>query len=169
MKKLAPIILSVIVIVVLFLLLNTNYKKTQNTLPIDVNSSTKNSTDEKNDSQLIKESFDQYKSALMSQDGKRAAEYVNDKTIAYYMDLLNLVKRGKKSEVQNKRIVDKFSILAIRHRFASEVIKLQDGKSLLAFAVNEGLIGEQSVSSLSFNASITASAAPRIPLPFMQL
>lgn len=124
------------------------------TSTVPVQTATKTPTPTAKDASVsVEESFNAYKTAILAQDGDQAAIYVNSQTIAYYSDLLRLVKSGTKSEVQSKRLIDKFSIFAIRFRFAPEMAGIKDGKSLLSFAVNEGLIGERSVSALKYSSA----------------
>lgn len=93
----------------------------------------------------VKAAFDQYKSAILNDKGAVAVEFVDSRTIAYYADMLEHTKRSDSTTVDNLKIMDKLMVLSIRHRTPKEDILSFDGKKLLVYAIQEGMVGKNSV------------------------
>ena len=101
---------------------------------------------QENDVQLVKKSFDQYKSAILNDKGEEASEYVDSRTIRYYSNILDLVKTADSSKVETLSILDKVMVLMIRHVASKEEILEFDGKSLFVYAIDNGMVGKDGVS-----------------------
>ena len=102
---------------------------------------------QKNEEKRVKESFDNYKTAILSDKGYEAVKYVDNRTINYYNDILELVKTADSSKIETLSILDKLMVFSIRHRTSKEDILSFDGKSLLVFAIKGGMVGKNSVAN----------------------
>lgn len=104
---------------------------------------------QKNEEKLVRQSFDNYKSAILNDKGEEAVKLVDSRTIKYYSDILVLVKTADSTKVETLSIFDKLMIFTIRHIASKEDILSFDAKSLLVYAIENGLVGKNSVADNS--------------------
>lgn len=104
---------------------------------------------QKSQEKLVRKSFEKYKSSILNDKGEDAVEYVDSKTINYYSDILEVVITADSLKIEALSILDKVMVLAIRHRTENEQIMSFDGKSLLIYAIEEGMVGKNSVANNS--------------------
>lgn len=97
----------------------------------------------------VKKSFDNYKSAILNNNGEEAVNYVDSRTIKYYNDILDLVKTADSSKIEALSIMDKLMVFSVRHRTSKEDILRFEGKSLLVYAIESGMVGKNSVANNS--------------------
>ncbi len=90
----------------------------------------------------IRAAFNQYKSAILSQDGAKTVEYITKNTVDYFEGILDKVKFAEKETILDLSLADQSQILLIRRFFPKEEILGFDGKRLYAATINEGLTGE---------------------------
>lgn len=100
-----------------------------------------------NEKTLVSNAFNNYKTAILNDKGEEAVKYVDQRTIKYYNDMLDLVKNADSAKVEKLSILDKLMVLTIRHRTSKEEILKFEGKSLLIYAINSGMVGKNSVSN----------------------
>ena len=91
----------------------------------------------------IKKSFDNYKYAILNDKGKEAVKYVDSKTIKYYSEILELIKSADSTKLESLSITDKLMVLIIRHRTTKKEILSFDGKMLLIYSIDKGMVGKQ--------------------------
>ncbi len=91
----------------------------------------------------IKKSFDSYKNAILNDKGKEAVKYVDSKTIKYYSEILELIKSADSTKIESLSITDKLMVLIIRHRTTKKEILSFDGKMLLIYSIDKGMVGKQ--------------------------
>lgn len=98
--------------------------------------------------------FEGYRLTALNKDGVTATTHVTQNTIDYYDEILDLIKYGTKEEVKNRRLIDRMTILIIRHEHAEQTRNLKDGKELLEYSIGEGLVGSEianfSIASVEF-------------------
>lgn len=97
----------------------------------------------------IKKSFEKYKKAILNNKGEEAVKYVDSTTIAYYGEMLDLVKNADSAKVESLSITDKLMVFSIRHRVEKKKILEYTGRTIFVHAVNSGMVGKNSVSSLA--------------------
>jgi hypothetical protein len=93
----------------------------------------------------VKTSFDSYKSAILNDQGEGAVNYVDSRTIKYYGDILKKVKEADSSSTASLPLIDKIMVFSIRNRATKEEILILDGKGLLVFAIQKGMVAKNSV------------------------
>lgn len=93
----------------------------------------------------IQSTFSRYKSALLSANGKAAAEEVCSQTILWYEKARNDALSMKRVQLNRVDILRKFSILRLRHEFSKQQLENMDGKQLFIIGVNNGWISPDSV------------------------
>lgn len=104
---------------------------------------------QKNEIEQVRKSFENYQKAILNENGEEAVKHVDSVTVKYYSDMLHFVKTADSTQVETLSILDKLMVFSIRHRTSRENIISFDGKSLLVYAINSGMIGKNSVSKSS--------------------
>lgn len=104
---------------------------------------------QKKQEKRVRAAFENYKSAILNENGEEAVHYLDSRTIAYYKNILSLVKTADSTQAETLSFQDKFMVLTIRHRATREEILEFDGTSLIVYCIDKGMIGKSSVSSNS--------------------
>ncbi|WP_207420243.1 hypothetical protein [Desertivirga brevis] len=99
--------------------------------------------------QLVKASFDNYKKAILTDNAKAALAEVDSRTKKYYQELLVKTKMLDSVGVNKLPVVDKFTVLVIRHKLSKEEILRMQGTDLFLYAIESGMVGKSSVSDNS--------------------
>lgn len=97
----------------------------------------------------VKETFKNYAKAVINSNGKEALECLSSETIQYYGDLLELVKNADSVETDQLDLLDKMNVLIIRQEADAEVILSMDDESIIIYAVDNGIIGKESMEGKS--------------------
>lgn len=95
----------------------------------------------------ILECFNSYKSAILNDKGEKAVDLVDSRTISYYSEILEKVKTSDSTTINSMNIMDKLMVFSIRHRTSKEDIMSFDGKQLLVYAIQQGMVGKNSVAN----------------------
>ena len=98
---------------------------------------------------VVVKAFENYKTAILNDKGEDAVKFVDSRTIKYYSDMLELVKTADSTKIETLSILDKLMVFTIRHRTSKEDILSFDGKSLLIYAIESGMVGKNSVANNS--------------------
>lgn len=98
-----------------------------------------------NDTTAVRECFNRYKSAILNDRGEEAAGYVDSRTLQYYSTMLELVKHADSTTLSTYSFFNKLMVLIVRHRTTKEELEPMDGKALLIYAINSGMVGKNSV------------------------
>ena len=104
---------------------------------------------QKNEVKAVKTSFENYKEAILNDRGKEAVQFVDSRTMKYYGDLLEHVKLADSTAVEGLSLIDKLMVFTIRHRATKDDILSFDGKGLLVYAIESGMVGKNSVANSS--------------------
>ena len=113
----------------------------------------------------VEQTFQDYKDAALARDGDRVAELVTDSTLEYYEELVELAKNADRPTLREESLADQYAVLLFRALAAPEAIAGMTAKDAIAFAIDEGLIGEDAVRRLEigtvaiFDRSATAEVA----------
>ncbi|TAE51723.1 MAG: hypothetical protein EAZ89_09710 [Bacteroidetes bacterium] len=97
----------------------------------------------------VRKSFEQYKKALLDENGAKAALWVDRQTIGYYQQVLLWVKEADSAQTDALPLLDKLMVFSVRHRTPHEDILSFDAKALFAYAVEKGMVGKGSVAGNS--------------------
>jgi hypothetical protein len=97
----------------------------------------------------ISKCFQSYKQSILEGNGRDALQNVDDKSVEYYADMLELARHGGKDEIKKYGIVDQMIILRIRLEFSPDTIMALNAEKLFIYGVDNGWIGENSVLELS--------------------
>jgi hypothetical protein len=85
----------------------------------------------------------EHKKAIYARDGDKAAALVAEPTIVYFESVRKDALAAPEADLRKKPLVDRLMILIIRARVDVERLRQGDGKSLFAYAVKEGMVGEE--------------------------
>jgi hypothetical protein len=101
--------------------------------------------------ELINESFNNYKNAVINDNGKEAVKYVDTRTIKYYGRLLELTKTADSLQIEKSTIIEKFFVLALRHTTPKDSIFKFNGQTLYSYAIDKGMTGKDGAIQLYIN------------------
>lgn len=93
----------------------------------------------------VRQSFELYKTAILNDRGTEAVEYLDSRTIQYYADILVKIRTSDSLSLNGLSLMDKLMVFSIRHRSPKEKILAMDGRGLLIYAIEEGMVGKNSV------------------------
>ncbi|MDO5969562.1 hypothetical protein Q4Q35_07070 [Flavivirga aquimarina] len=97
------------------------------------------------DKELVLKSFESYKNSILTDKGKVAADFVDSRTLNYYSNILDKVKTADSMEVNSMGIIDKLTVLSMRHRTPKSELLNFNGKDLFIYAIDNGMVGKNSV------------------------
>lgn len=100
---------------------------------------------DKQDVEDIQKTFTGYKTAILQKNGTDAIKYVDKTTIDYYAKMLDFAININSKELQELSLLDKLMVLSLRHRATFNDLNSFNGETLLIWAINSGMIGEESV------------------------
>ncbi len=95
--------------------------------------------------ELVRESFNNYKTSILNDNGNVAVKFVDSKTISYYNEILETTKKADSLTLNSLGILDKLMVISIRYRTSKEDILSFNGTELLIYAIREGMVGKNSV------------------------
>jgi hypothetical protein len=98
-----------------------------------------------NDIQAIKDVFANYKSAIMNDQEDMAIQYMDVRTLDYYKHILSLVRTADSITLDTQPLLDKFTILNIRHIATKKQILAFDDKGIIAFVIKNGMMGKNTL------------------------
>jgi hypothetical protein len=104
---------------------------------------------QKSEQKLVQKAFDNYKTAILNDKGDEDVKYVDSRTIKYYGEILELVKNADSATVNSLSLLDKLMVFTIRHKTSREDVLSFDGRGLLVYAIESGMVGKNSVANNS--------------------
>ena len=93
----------------------------------------------------VKQTFTSYKKAILDGHGSEAVKWVDKNTLSYYEKMLAVTLNGDSAEVTALPLMDKLTVLSLRHRIPKNDIKNFDGKQLFVYSIDKGMVGKNSV------------------------
>ncbi|MDP4184224.1 MAG: hypothetical protein Q8862_03560 [Bacteroidota bacterium] len=104
-----------------------------------------NSFSQEVEKENIKKCYETYKKSLLNNDGKQAYACLDKKTRKYYDELLDKIKTYDSIQIEKESIVNKLSILTIRHRVPKDEILKMNGEGLFIYSIDYGFVDKGSV------------------------
>ena len=95
-----------------------------------------------NDEQQVVDCFIAYKESLKKQDGKKALDLINQKSLQYYDSMVKLSVNGSEKEVKKLRMIDRMMVLIIRHKIDGKTLLKMSGKDLFRLYVDKGWLNQ---------------------------
>ena len=100
----------------------------------------------------VRATFEAYRQALISGDGERAAALVDRATGDYYRELKRLILEGSEEDVRQRTFVDRFLVVAFRHRFDVAELSAMELADVIARAMEIGWINSAAIEQLAAGA-----------------
>ena len=97
---------------------------------------------------LIRQSFEEYREALLEGDSEAAILVVDQKSIDWYGDVLEYALALEREEVARLDFVEKFTLLRLRHEFSKEELEGFTGEDVLKIGIDNGWISKSSVEAM---------------------
>ncbi len=100
----------------------------------------------------VRAAFDKYKSAMLEDKGDEAVTYVDSRTIGYYEELAKKIRNADSVAIESLTLIDKMTVLIVRLKATKEEMLSFHGKSLLQYAINNGMVGKNNIVTSSIGA-----------------
>lgn len=94
----------------------------------------------------IRRTFEDYRSALLSNDGRAAEKLLSRKTVDYYAEMRELALYASSKSLQSQLLVTQMQVLLLRIRMDPKPLEAMSGSELLVCSVEQGWIGKEGVS-----------------------
>lgn len=98
--------------------------------------------------ELVADTFNSYKAAVMNDRGEEAAGLLSKSTTDYYAEMRDLALHASRSELMELSTVNLMQALMFRHLIAPDRLKQMSGREIIAHAVDHGWTGKDSVAPL---------------------
>ena len=108
-----------------------------------------NNNNNNNEKIAILQVFENYKTAVLNDKGDDAYNCVDSTTIKYYTDILEKAKHADYKIINSLKVLDKMTILTIRHYSTKEEILSFDIRNLFIYTIKKGMVGKNGVSKSS--------------------
>jgi hypothetical protein len=103
------------------------------------------STAGQGDEAAVREAYEAYKNAILDGRGAEAVRYLNRASIAFYGEMKALALRAPESEVRRLPVMNKVTVLLLRHRVAPDVLEKMSPEEIVVYGVDRGWIGRDAV------------------------
>jgi hypothetical protein len=97
------------------------------------------------DEQLVRQTFINYKEAILQQRGQSAVRLISSATLQYYARMRTIALEGLEKEVRQLTPMNKIMVLTLRHRISTDELRATTPETVFILAVNQGWIGKTSV------------------------
>jgi|WetSurMetagenome_2_1015567.scaffolds.fasta_scaffold00256_13 hypothetical protein len=77
----------------------------------------------------VRKAYDRYKTCLLNGGGEEVANLVDNLTIKYYGDMLDLAKNADSVKIETLTVSDKIMVFSLRHRITRKDLLSFDGRS----------------------------------------
>lgn len=90
--------------------------------------------------EAVRQSFAEYKRAVMAADGAAAAGLLSTATVQWYGKIQDLALHGSKQEVEQLGPLEKIQVLASRQRVPADELRTMSPRQLVAYSVRKGFV-----------------------------
>lgn len=104
---------------------------------------TETTTTDNRASTAVKEAFNAYKAAVLSQEGELAVSYLSSNSVEYYDMIIQHIVEGDKATIQGLSSGAMLQVLGFRHLFLKEELLSFDGKTLYQAMVERQLLEQE--------------------------
>ena len=110
--------------------------------------------------QMVRQVFEGYKQAVLSENGEAVASFLSQETIDYYGDMQKLAVCASPQEVRTQSMANRMQVLLLRWSVPPELLPQMSELELVAYAVNQGWIGKSTVVTMNIsNVTVSDSVA----------
>jgi len=100
------------------------------------------------EARAIETAFSEYKTALLEENGAKAADIVSARTIAFYEGIRTQALTTPREKLSSLDFMSRLMVIRVRHEFTKAQIEQLTGRKLLAFAVDRGWISRSGVATI---------------------
>ena len=100
---------------------------------------------QKKQEKKVRKAFEGYKTAILNDKGEKAVDFVDSRTVSYYGRMAEQTRTADSLTLESMNILDKLMVFSIRQRATREEILSFDGRGLLIYAIESGMVGKNSV------------------------
>src|SRR5688500_12855175 len=97
------------------------------------------------DAEAGRQAFDNYKSAILNDQGDVALNYIDSRTKKFYRVMLHAARDSDSATVAAMSLLDRITIFSVRHRAGREEIVGMTGDDLFVYAVKNGMVAKNGV------------------------
>ncbi len=101
--------------------------------------------EKKNERKLVKQAFQNYKNALLNQDGEEAVRHVSSDTVAFYGKTKNRALNMPENKLKQQEPYEKLMVLMMRLKMSASELSDMEDRDVFAYAVDNGWIGKKGV------------------------
>lgn len=95
--------------------------------------------------EAVVKSFQDYKSAILNQNGEAAVALVTKRTVEEYQRYVEWALTADRKTLQSLAFINRFQVLLLRHRIPADSLRQLDGRSVFVYAVDRDWIGKNGV------------------------
>ena len=96
----------------------------------------------------VRQSFADYRAAILADEGDAATELVSSASVAYFAEMQRLALYASSEEVRSQSLVNQMQILTFRYRIDAEALRSMTPKKLFAYTIDQGWTGKSGVLEL---------------------
>lgn len=91
----------------------------------------------------VADMFESYQSSLLKDDGDIAVEYLSERTVQYYSDMVTKALSMQEDTLRNESFLDRFTVLRLRDTFRPDQLADMTGKELLVYSIEQSWIDKE--------------------------
>ena len=103
---------------------------------------------QKNEEKEVYECFKRYKSLILQSKGEEAFELIDSNTYRYFDNTLKASIYADKKEVEALPLIDRLSVLLVRHRIPADELLTMTGREYFIQSVKQGMFGKNSLAAI---------------------
>ena len=104
---------------------------------------------QKKDEKAIRKTFENYKKALLNDNGKQAADCIDKTTLEYYVEMIEIAKKADSIAIKSFSSFNKRIVLIIHERISVEKSASFNAKKLFAYLIDNRLIAKNEIEQIS--------------------
>ncbi|MEW6747066.1 MAG: arylsulfatase [Planctomycetota bacterium] len=97
------------------------------------------------ESDAVVKSFQEYKSAILEQEGQVAVGPVTKRTVDEYQHYVDWALSADRNTLELLSFINRFQVFLLKHRIPADTLRQLDGQSVFAYAVDRDWIGKNGV------------------------
>lgn len=108
----------------------------------------------------VKAAYDNYRKAALDKNGDAAAAVVAKPVLDFYVDAAKKALTATDTDLAGTPATTRIVVYTLRAEFEPDVLRAASGRELVKFAIDQGLISEQSVTNFELGAvTVTGDSA----------
>ena len=111
--------------------------------------------------EAVRQSFAEYKRAVMAGDGAAAVGQLSAATVQWYGKMQDVALHGSKEEVEQLGPLQKIQVLAFRQRVPADELRTMSQRQLVAYSVAYGWVGKVGTGRSALG-TVTASSGTAV-------